>query len=207
MSFEFEKEIEQEVEAVFKAKTVRKAKDVVASKHGQVILGLISFFESATPFPIITDPFFIAAVMLDRGRVVRLTIITIVSSALGGVAAYFTALFFFDLLSSLMPATFMNEFNALVNNNQYSTTALTLIGAVTPVPYTTTAWVIAALKGNVLVFFVASLFGRGIRYGLVGYATYRFGNLAIGYAKRYTAIASVVVLLLAALYFWHKLNM
>lgn len=202
-----EKEIEEKVEEVLHTKTVEKAAAVMRSKHGTAIVAAISFFESALPIPLITDPFLIAAIMLDRARVIRLVIVTTLASAAGGVVAYFMALFFFDIFSQWMSPTVLQEFNDLINNSQYSTTVLTLLGAVTPVPYTTVAWVVAVIKGNLLVFFLASIVGRGFRYALVGYSTYKFGQLAMTYARRYIGIASVFVIILAALYFWYKFNM
>lgn len=202
-----EKEIEEKVEEVLHTKTVEKATAIMRSKHGTAIVAAISFFESALPVPLITDPFLIAAIMLDRARVVRLVIVTTLASAIGGVAAYFMALFFFDIVSHWMSPMVLQEFNELINNSQYSTTVLTLLGAVTPIPYTTVAWVVAVIQGNLLVFFLASIVGRGFRYALVGYSTYRFGQLAMTYAKRYIGIASVFVVFLATVYFWYKLNM
>jgi membrane protein YqaA with SNARE-associated domain len=198
-------EIETEIEEVLEASTVEKASAVVRSRSGITILGIVSFLESALPIPILTDPFLIAAILLDRVHVKRYIIVTTVTSALGGVAAYYMAYYFIDILLGLMPLSMVEEFQTIVSGTEISTMMLTLVGAVTPVPYTASAWAVAVLQGSIAVFIVGSLLGRGFRYAIVGYCAYKFGPLAISYAKKYIGIASVVVLILIILYILLKL--
>ena len=99
----------------------------------------------------------------------------------------------------------IDQFNMMVREQNASTFMLTAIGAVTPVPYTIVAWVVAVLQGSLLVFTLASVLGRGFRYGVVGYATYRFGPAAVSYIKKYLGVASLIVLVAAAAaYFFLK---
>lgn len=200
-----EEKIETGVKQVLDTNTVGKAREVLQARSGVRVLSLISFFESALPLPILTDPFLIAAIMADRQNAFRLVVATTVTSVLGGVCAYFGALFFFETLSSWMSPEVMQEFNELVDTNTSSTFVLTIVGAVTPIPYTIVAWVVAVLKGSPLAFIIASVVGRGGRYAIVGYCVYRFGPLAITYAKRYIGLTSVIVLILAGLFFWLKM--
>jgi len=99
----------------------------------------------------------------------------------------------------------IEEFQTTITTNGSSAFVLTMVGAVTPVPYTIVAWAVAVIKGGLVAFIVASVLGRGLRYTIVAYSTYRFGPLAISYAKRYIGLTSVLVLVLAALYIWFKM--
>ncbi|MCA9358275.1 hypothetical protein KC902_03365 [Candidatus Kaiserbacteria bacterium] len=199
-------QVEDEVRDVLKTSTVEGAKKIVRGKHaGPAMLGLISFFEAVLPLPILTDPFLIAAILLDRARARSLVLLTVVSSVLGGVVAYLMALFLFDFLMSWLSPAMIDQFNMMVREQNASTFMLTAIGAVTPVPYTIVAWVVAVLQGSLLVFTLASVLGRGFRYGVVGYATYRFGPAAVSYIKKYLGVASLIVLVAAAAaYFFLK---
>jgi membrane protein YqaA with SNARE-associated domain len=197
--------IEAEVEEVLEASTVEKASEVVRARSGMAIVALVSFFESALPIPLLTDPFIIAAILLDRARTVQYVLVTTVTSALGGVAAYYMAYFFIDALLGLMPLAIVEEFQAMLNGTEISTMMLTLIGAVTPVPYTASAWAVAVLHGSILVFIIGSLLGRGFRYAIVGYCAYQFGPLAVSYAKRYIGAISFFLLVGALLFLWWKL--
>jgi membrane protein YqaA with SNARE-associated domain len=201
MSASLEREIEHKIEEVLEADTVTKATEVIKSRFGLTTLAVISFLESALPIPLVTDPFMVAAILVDQAKTKRIILITTVASAFGGVAAYFIAVFFFDLLVSFLPQMAVEEFYTILNGNGSNTLIITLLGAVTPIPYTTTAWVVGVLKGNLLVFFVGSLIGRGFRYAIVGYSTYFFGALAFKYAKKYIGVISIFLIIAAIAYF------
>ncbi len=175
------------------------------SRTGYTFLAAISFFEAALPLPIITDPFLMAAILVDRRKVVRLTILTLLSSVLGGIAAFFTAFLFHDVLWSWTTPELQQTLQDFLTNNKNNTFILTLLGAITPVPYTISAWAIALMEGSLLVFILGSIVGRGVRYGIVAWCTYKFGPLAVSYAKRYVGLTSLLVFILVALYVWYKL--
>ncbi len=200
-----EQKIEEKVEGVLQASSVTKAKQLLRSRYGTAILAGISFIESALPVPILTDPFLAAAILINRSKASSLVVITTISSVIGGITAFAMAAFFFDLIQGWMTPALAEEFNVLVNSNGSSAFVLTLVGAVTPVPYTLVAWVVSVIKGSLGAFIIASVLGRGFRYAVVGYATYRFGPQAVSYAKRYLGVTSVIVIILAALYIWLKM--
>ena len=184
---------------------LNKVEKLTQSKWGLLILSLISLVESALPVPLLTDPFLAASVLFNRSKVFVLVLVTTLSSVIGGILAYYLAFFAFDLLANMMSANVMVEFNNLADENTSGTLALTLVGAVTPVPYTIVAWLIAVLKGNILIFIVGSIIGRGFRYSVVGYCTYKFGPMALDYAKKYIVTSSVIVFLIAGLVIWLKM--
>lgn len=200
-----EKELETKVEEVLRSDTVSKAKRLLGSRSGTTMVATISFIESAFPLPILTDPFLVAAILVKRENVAKLIFVTTIASAAGGVFAYFTAMLFFDLLLRFMTPDMVEQFQSMIVSNKSSTLVLTLVGAITPVPYTVVAWVVGVLKGGLVTFIMASIFGRGLRYLIVGYSAYYFGPLAISYAKRFIGIISASVIGLAVLFFW--LNM
>lgn len=200
-----EKEFETDVEEVFHSDTVNKAKRLLKSRSGLTMVGMVSFIESATPLPILTDPFLIAAILVNRTRVGMLVLMTTATSTAGGVFAYLTGLLFIDILLKWMSPDIVEQFQSLMTSNQSSTLVLTLIGAITPVPYTLSCWAVGVLKGNLGLFIIASFIGRGIRYLVVGYSAYYFGPLAISYAKKYISKVSIFVFILVALFFWYKM--
>ena len=175
------------------------------SRSGLWIIGMISFVESALPIPILTDPFLAAGILLNRQRATLIVILTTLASVLGGVFAFVSAAYFFEILSQYMSAQMTEEFNRIVTNDSASTGVLTLVGAVTPIPYTLVAWAAAVIEGSLLVFILVSVFGRGLRYAIVGYCTYWFGPSALKYAQRYLGFTSLVILVLAAAFVYLKM--
>lgn len=200
-----EKELEVRVNEVLKSKTVSKAQQIMASRSGVMMVSVISFIESALPLPLLTDPFLIAAILANRANVFRLVIMTTIASVLGGLMAYLMAMLFLETLMQLMPLGVVEQFQSMSVSNGGSTFMLSLVGAVTPVPYTIVAWVVAVIKGSLLAFIVASVIGRGVRYIIVGYSTYHFGKMAIDYVRRYIGLTSIMVFVAAALYLWFKM--
>ncbi|MCA9355558.1 hypothetical protein KC865_03355 [Candidatus Kaiserbacteria bacterium] len=200
-----EKDLEVQVEQVLHSKSVGRVQKLLRSKSGVLMISIISFLESALPIPIITDPFLIAVILANRTKTALLVATTVVSSVVGGLFAFAVASLFFDTMVGYLSPEIMAEFQTMVSSNQSDTFMLTLVGAITPVPYTIVAWVVAVIEGGVITFILASVIGRGLRYFIVGYCTYRFGPLAISYAKRYIVLTSVIVLGLTVLYIWLKM--
>jgi membrane protein YqaA with SNARE-associated domain len=199
------KEIDSKVEEVFVNPSVVRAQKILQSKFGLWLIALISFVESALPLPLITDPFLIAGVLLDRSRAFLIVFITIVASVVGGLFAYISAILFLEVLMQFMTPAMVTEFDSLVNDTQTNTFIITILGAITPIPYTLVAWVIAALKGNVVMFIIASIIGRTLRYAVVGYSVYRFGPTASRYARRYIGLISIVIFVMVGLYVWYQM--
>lgn len=197
--------LDARVERLLETNTVSGAQRIMQSRSGMLVLALISFIESALPLPILTDPFLVAAIMMNRARTVWFIVITIGASIVGGVVAYFSALYLFELLHYVMTDGMLAEFQRLVATNESNTFVLTIVGAVTPIPYTLVAWAVAVLQGSVWVFIGASILGRSVRYLIAGYCAYRFGPLAVKYARRYLGLTSLLILLLAVAYVWYKM--
>ena len=198
-------DLEISVDNVLNVSSVSTAQKVLQSRSGLIFIALVSFMESALPLPILTDPFLVAAILANRSNTLKLVIMTTTASVLGGVCAYLVASFFFETLLQWLTPGMLSEFNSMVSTTGSNAFIMTLVGAITPVPYTIVAWVIAVIEGGITVFITASVLGRGLRYSLVGFATYRFGPLAISYARRYVIIASVILIVLIALYVWLKM--
>lgn len=185
--------------AVHNSKISKKMEELANSRLGLCVLALISFVESALPVPLLTDPFLATAVLFNRANVVRIVLITTASSVLGGLAAYSMAYFAFEQLASHLSPTLLHEFNDLIENNDSNALALTLVGAITPIPYTVVAWVVGALSANPLVFIIGSVVGRGARYAIVGFCAYTFGPAALKYARKYILLSSGVAIILIGL--------
>jgi membrane protein YqaA with SNARE-associated domain len=193
------------VEKVLNTRTVSRAQFLMESRSGLWIVALVSFVESALPLPIITDPFMVAGILANRSRTGLMIVVTLVSSVVGGVCAFIMARYFFNLLEVMMTSNMLEQFQSLILMDSSNTLLVTLVGAITPIPYTITAWVVAVGEGSLLLFIIASTVGRGLRYGIVGMCTYWFGPRALTYARRSLGITTVVLVILVGLYVWLKL--
>lgn len=198
-------QLDEQVEKILTTTTVSRAQEIMGSRSGQWLIAVISLLESATPLPVMTDPFMIAAILINRATYLRTILVTTASSVLGGVLAYVMAVFFLEVALDWLSPDVAFTIASLSAENQGNIFMLTLIGAFTPVPYTLTAWTVGALNGSLITFIVASFVGRGARYLLVGWLTYRFGPAAVKIARRYIGVTSLILIILAGLFFWYKL--
>lgn len=171
------------------------------SPHAQLILGVISFTESMFA-PIITDPFLVAIILADRLRWIRYTVITSITSVLGGVAAYYLGAFFFEVAGSWIISVLQMEamFTQATEQILVSGFLFVFIGAITPIPYTLVALASGFASVPILVFVLASLVGRSIRYAIVGYLSYAFGPLALRMFRHQIHLITALALAFTAVY-------
>lgn len=199
------KHLDEQVEKILTTTTVSKAQEVMSSRGGLWLIAGISFIESATPVPVLTDPFMMAAIILNRAKYLQIIFITTMASVAGGLAAYFTAIFFLDIALTWLSPEAAFTLASMTATGQDNIFALSLVGAFTPIPYTLTAWAVGAMKGGLPAFITASIVGRSARYFIVGWLTYRFGPAAVSVARKYIGITSIILLILVAAFFWLKM--
>jgi len=185
----------------------KKTTDAVAERgakwlkwrHSVWILATISFAESLFA-PIIIDPFLVAMIMASPKKWKRYILISILASTVGGVCAYVLGSLFFDTIGIKVIELYSleNIFNTIAENLNESGFVFVLIGAFTPIPYKLVAIASGLLHINFFTFVVASLFGRSLRLGLVGFAAHAVGPHALPVVRRnlYTLAAGAGVLLL-----------
>jgi membrane protein YqaA with SNARE-associated domain len=176
------------------------------TKWGLWGLGFISFWESALPIPILTDPFLVIYILANQRKALMSVLVTTLTSVGGGLAAYFAARAVKEPILSLFNEEFVAQFNEIAIKMQAETFAISILGAVTPVPYTTVALAAGFVEGNVWLFILASVIGRGARYAVVAYVAYKVGIISNGASKRALLFLSLGTLLLLTAYFVYRLS-
>lgn len=184
---------------------VKKSGQLLRSKYGLWVLAAITFVDSALAFPGPVDPFLAAYILANRSRAALAVAVTVAASVIGGVMLYLLAAFFIEqLLTFITPSSFA-AFNKMVQAFDQGTFMLAFLGAFTPIPYGIVAIAAGALKGSLVMFVAGSIVGRSLRFGIVGYLTYRFGERAIVSAKKHLKLTSLIVILLCGGYFLYKI--
>ena len=179
-----------------------KARSVLRSRYGLWALGAISFVESALVVPIVTDPFMVAYILADKTAALRGVLLTLGMSVLGGVFAYAVAFLFYEFLAAqYLTGPIGDQFQHIAAEFNNGTLVITLLGAITPIPYTLVAMAAGFVRADLLVFIIGSVIGRGFRYGLVGWLTYQYGDRALEIARRQLMFVSVVAITAALVYF------
>lgn len=172
-----------------------RVRRMLRSKSAEWTLAALSFFES-TFLPIIIDPFIVMMTLAHPRRWKRYSIIAAAASVFGGVAGYVLGVFFFAIVGERIIAFYSleDEFARTVALFDGNIFWITLIGAVTPIPYKIFALVGGFMHVSLVPFVLASIVGRFGRFLLVGYVTYRFGDHALRlFSRRFNYVAAALI--------------
>ena len=160
----------------------KKCLNFAAHKSSKYYLALVSFIESSF-FPIPPDVMIIPMVISKKNEFIRIFFISTIFSVLGGVFGYFLGVFFFDLGMKIMSFygyedELINLKNSLINSDGfYAWLSILFLAGFTPLPYKVFTIASGLIGFNILIFILISLISRGLRFFIVSYLSYRFGNI------------------------------
>ena len=160
----------------------KKCLDLAAHKSSKYYLALVSFIESSF-FPIPPDVMVIPMVISKKNDFFKIFLITTIFSVLGGILGYFIGAFFFDLGMNIMSfygyeEKLSNLKNNLINSEGfYAWLGILFLAGFTPLPYKVFTIASGLIGFNILIFIFISLISRGLRFFIVSYLSYKFGDL------------------------------
>ena len=189
----------------------KKCLDLAAHKSSKYYLAIVSFIESSF-FPIPPDVMVIPMVISKKDDFLKVFLITTIFSVLGGILGYFIGAFFFDMGMQVM--TFygyedrlISLKNNLINSEGfYAWLSILFLAGFTPLPYKVFTIASGLIGFNILIFIVISLISRGLRFFIVSYLSYKFGNLFTEFmekhgSKWFTIIGILIVIIGVIIYF------
>ncbi len=181
----------------------KKAIDYAGKKHSTKLLAFISFIESFI-FPLPTDIFLIPMIIAKRNRYLFLIILTTIFSVLGGMIGYFIGYYFWDILQPYfikLYSGFEINFENFKEKFLKIGWILVMIGGFTPFPYKIITVSCGILNVNFLLFTFFSAISRFLRFFLVGYIVYKFGEQTKKIVDKYFNIITIIIIILISLYF------
>ena len=183
----------------------KKCLKMAAHKSSKYYLATISFIESSF-FPIPPDVMVVPMVISKKNDFVKIFLITTIFSVLGGILGYFIGAFFFDMGMQVM--TFygyedklISLKNNLINSEGfYAWLGILFLAGFTPLPYKVFTIASGLIEFNILIFIIISLISRGLRFFIVSYLSYRFGDLFTQFmekhgSKWFTIIGILIVII------------
>ena len=192
----------------------KKCLNLAAHKSSKYYLAFISFIESSF-FPIPPDVMVIPMVISKKDDFFKIFLISTIFSVLGSLLGYFIGASFFDLGMQVM--TFYNYEEKLINlksnliNSEgfYAWLGILFLAGFTPLPYKVFTIASGLIGFNILIFILISLISRGLRFFIVSYLSYKFGNLFTQFmekhgSKWFTIIGILIVLIGVIIYLVSK---
>jgi len=168
----------------------KKCLELAAHKSSKFYLALVSFIESSF-FPIPPDVMVIPMVISKKNDFIKIFFIATIFSVLGGVLGYFLGAFFFDIGMQIMNFYgYENKLiylkNNLINNDGfYAWLSILFLAGFTPLPYKVFTIASGLIGFNILIFILISLISRGLRFFIVSYLSYKFGNFFTEFMDKY----------------------
>ena len=183
----------------------KKCLDLAAHKSSKFYLAIVSFVESSF-FPIPPDVMIIPMVISKKNDFIKIFLITTIFSVLGGMLGYLIGAFFFDFGSQIM--SFYGYENKLSNIKEnlvnsdgfYAWLGILFLAGFTPLPYKVFTIASGLISFNFFIFIFISLISRGLRFFIVSYLSYKFGNLFTEFmekhgSKWFTMIGLLIVII------------
>ena len=183
----------------------KKCLDLAAHKSSKYYLAIVSFVESSF-FPIPPDVMIIPMVISKKDDFIKIFLITTIFSVMGGMLGYLIGAFFFDFGSQIM--SFYGYENKLSNIKEnlvnsdgfYAWLGILFLAGFTPLPYKVFTIASGLISFNFFIFIFISLVSRGLRFFIVSYLSYKFGNLFTEFmekhgSKWFTVIGLLIVII------------
>jgi len=194
----------------------KKCLNLAAHKSSNFYLGLVSFIESSF-FPIPPDVMIIPMVIAKKKEFIKIFLIASLFSVLGGILGYLIGYLFFDLAMHVIE--FYNyedkvkdlKSNMSEGNGFLAWLSILFLAGFTPLPYKAFTIVSGLIAFNLPVFIIVSLISRSLRFFIVAFLSYKFGELFTEYmnnhgSKWFTAIGILIVIIFVCVYLVLKFN-
>ena len=194
----------------------KKCLNLAAHKRSNLYLGIVSFTESSF-FPIPPDVMIIPMVIAKKKEYFKIFLIASLFSVLGGIFGYLLGYLFYDL------AIHVIEFYGYENKVESLKTSLSqgsgffawlsilFLAGFTPLPYKAFTIASGVVAFSLPVFIVVSLISRSLRFFIVAYLSYKFGDLFTEFmekhgSKWFTIIGILIVIVLGIIFLIFKFN-
>ena len=194
----------------------KKCLDLAAHKSSKYYLAIVSFVESSF-FPIPPDVMIIPMVIAKKKAFMKIFLIASIFSVLGGILGYLIGYLFYDL--AMYVIEFYNYENKVKDlklsmsegNGFLAWLSILFLAGFTPLPYKAFTIASGLIAFNLPVFIIVSLISRSLRFFIVAFLSYKYGELFTEYmnnhgSKWFTVIGILLVIIFLFGYLVLKFN-
>jgi membrane protein YqaA with SNARE-associated domain len=195
-------------------KLYQKSLLLAAHKSSKIFLAIVSFMESSF-FPIPPDVMIVPMVIAKKNDYLKIFLIATIFSTLGGVLGYFIGSYFLDVGMTVVEfygyedKVLNLKDNLIKGTGLYIWLATLFLAGFTPLPFKVFTITSGMISFNLFIFFLICLISRGLRFFIVSYLSFKFGDafnkfMRTEAAKWFTIIGILIVVIVGAIYFVTK---
>ena len=194
----------------------QKCLNLASHKSSNFFLGLVSFIESSF-FPIPPDVMIIPMVIAKKKSYLKIFLIASIFSVLGGIFGYILGSIFLDMAMNVIEFYgYENKINTLINSlaqgeGLIAWLSILFLAGFTPLPYKVFTIASGLIGFNLLIFISVSLISRSLRFFIIAYLSYKFGDLFTEFMNRngskwFTVLGILLVLVFIIIFLVTKFN-
>jgi membrane protein YqaA with SNARE-associated domain len=183
----------------------KKCLSLAAHKSSNFFLGVVSFVESSF-FPIPPDVMIIPMVIAKKKNYLKIFLIASIFSVLGGIFGYMIGAIFLDTAMNIIEFYGYEKKVVTIKNNLsqgegfFAWLSILFLAGFTPLPYKAFTIASGLIGFNILVFMIVSLISRSLRFFLISYLSYKFGDLFSEFmekhgSKWFTILGLLIILI------------
>jgi membrane protein YqaA with SNARE-associated domain len=192
-------------------KLYQKSLKLAAHKSSKIFLAIISFVESSF-FPIPPDVMIVPMVMAKKNDYLKIFLIATLFSTLGGVFGYFIGSYFLDVGMNVVSfygyedKVLSLKDNLTKGTGLYIWLATLFLAGFTPLPFKVFTITSGMIGFNLFIFFFICLISRGLRFFIVSYLLYKFGDtfnkfMQTESAKWFAILGILIAVIFGVIYF------
>jgi len=195
-------------------KLYQKSLKLAEHKSSKMFLAIISFMESSF-FPIPPDVMIVPMVIAKKNDYLKIFLIATFFSTFGGVLGYFIGSYFLDVGMTVID--FYGYEDKVLNlkddlskgTGLYIWLATLFLAGFTPLPFKVFTITSGMIGFNLFIFFFICLISRGLRFFIVSYLSFKFGDtfnrfMQTEAAKWFMILGILIVIIVGAIYFVTK---
>jgi membrane protein YqaA with SNARE-associated domain len=182
---------------------VRRCYDrMIVASHGPNALRsmlAVSFAESSF-FPFPPDPILVPMMLARPNRAWYLATLCVIASVVGGWFGYAIGYFLFESIGAWVVSFYGLQDKFHEFQTMFATWGAWIIIAkgVTPIPYKIVAIASGLVQFNFLVFTIASIVARGVRFYMIAVLMHFYGDQVRHYVEKYTSAMFIGMLAIVA---------
>ena len=195
-------------------KLYQKSLKLAAHKSSKIYLAIISFAESSF-FPIPPDVMIAPMIIAKKNDYLKIFIIATFFSTVGGALGYFIGSYFLDFGMSVVgfygyeDKVLNLKENLTKGTGLYIWLATLFLAGFTPLPFKVFTITSGMIGFNLFIFFLICLISRGLRFFVVSYLSFKFGDtfnkfMQTKAAVWFTIFGILIVAIFGLIYFITK---
>ena len=195
-------------------KLYQKSLKLAEHKSSKMFLAIISFMESSF-FPIPPDVMIVPMVIAKKNDYLKIFLIATFFSTFGGVLGYFIGSYFLDVGMTVIDFYGYEDKVLSLKDDLSKGTGLYIwlatlfLAGFTPLPFKVFTITSGMIGFNLFIFFFICLISRGLRFFIVSYLSFKFGDtfnrfMQTEAAKWFMILGILIVIIVGAIYFVTK---